>query len=294
MPTFKQCKLAVFDSEGKVKHTIDLFLSSAARASRSAVTHIDTDSDIQFALDSVAEFALLTASTLRERLKPPQDEARKLRRMLACLDLRQMASDPAYAITDVAKLSLDALTIWMRSRFLGANDLDDMPAAPQMHRQLEMLAHRLQTAAKEPEFSHWSGASGTVIMRDVFTMRRFYRNVPDYLYLFSHMATKTMCEAVVEGMGGVWDRSADPRRHPHFETGVLEAVVAWSAPNPWHPEANLFIAHALDHAFPNGWQHEFAHRNSRTEQILAGNGQVLNRLAAAQPRFPWAFYDVSA
>ena len=36
------------------------------------------------------------------------------------------------------------------------------------------------------------------------------------------------------------------------------------------------------------------HRNSRTEQILAGNGQVLNRLAAAQPRFPWAFYDVSA
>ena len=26
------------------------------------------------------------------------------------------------------------------------------------------------------------------------------------LYLWLHMACKSMCEAVVEGMGGVWDR----------------------------------------------------------------------------------------
>ena len=41
-------------------------------------------------------------------------------------------------------------------------------------------------------------------------------------------SAKTMCEAVVEGMGGVWDASAEPRRHPNFETGVEEAIIAWS------------------------------------------------------------------
>ena len=98
-----------------------------------------------------------------------------------------------------------------------------------------------------------------------FTQSRFYTEVPDFLYFFSHCASKTMCEAVVEGMGGgVWDRSADARRHPHFETGVLEAVVAWNAPQPYHPEADVFIARSLDHAFPDGWRHAFMHQNART------------------------------
>jgi len=102
-----------------------------------------------------------------------------------------------------------------------------------------------------------------------------------------------MCEAVVEGMGGVWDRSADARRHPHFETGVLEAVVAWNAPQPYHPEADVFIARSLDHAFPDGWRHAFMHQNARTEQVAAGHGQVLNRLAREKPRLPADLYDVA-
>ena len=40
----------------------------------------------------------------------------------------------------------------------------------------------------------------------VFTDARFYSCCKNYLYLWTHMATKSMCEAVVEGMGGVWDR----------------------------------------------------------------------------------------
>ena len=62
-------------------------------------------------------------------------------------------------------------------------------------------------------------------------------------------SAKTMCEAVVEGMGGVWDASAEPRRHPNFETGVEEAIIAWSAPQPWHPVAKAYIAKSIDRFF---------------------------------------------
>ena len=82
------------------------------------------------------------------------------------------------------------------------SDLDDMPDGAELQRQFELLSSRLITASTLPQFSHWKGASGTVIMHDVFTMSRFFSNVPDYLYLFSHCATKTMCEAVVEGRHG--------------------------------------------------------------------------------------------
>jgi hypothetical protein len=41
-------------------------------------------------------------------------------------------------------------------------------------------------------------------MKTVFTDARFYSCCKNYLYLWTHMATKSMCEAVVEGMGGVW------------------------------------------------------------------------------------------
>ena len=167
-----------------------------------------------------------------------------------------------------------------------------MPAAIEVQRQLELLSKRLQHASSLPKFSHWAGASGTVIMSDVFTQPRFYSGVADYLYLYSHCASKSMCEAVVEGMGGVWDRSADPRRHPAFETGVEEAVIAWSGPQPWHPEATVFISRALAHAFPNGWVKEFVHQDERKDRLHVGHGQVMDRLAQDKPRFPAAAYDV--
>ena len=59
-----------------------------------------------------------------------------------------------------------------------------------------------------------------------------------YLYLWLHMACKSMCEAVVEGMGGVWDRCD---RQGNWVTATLEAVVAWNTPKPYHPAAVAFI-----------------------------------------------------
>ena len=40
-------------------------------------------------------------------------------------------------------------------------------------------------------------------------------------------------------MGGMWDKCASDARHPKFETGAEEAVIAWSAPHAWHPEAKV-------------------------------------------------------
>ena len=54
----------------------------------------------------------------------------------------------------------------------------------------------------------------------------------DHRYLLQQMATKTLCEAVVEGMGSVWEKCALAERHPDFKTSVEEAVIAWSAPQP--------------------------------------------------------------
>ena len=131
-------------------------------------------------------------------------------------------------------------------------------------------------------------------MKDLFTVPRLYKDVPDYLYLFAHMATKTMCEAVVEGMGGVWDASAEPRRHPNFETGVMEAVIAWSAPQPWHAAAVPFINAALVHRFKDSkdGRFNFTHVNERTAQLPSWKhgSQVLDRLHKTTPRLPSNLY----
>ena len=59
-------------------------------------------------------------------------------------------------------------------------------------------------------------------------MPRFSAGCEAYLHLWVNIALKTMNESVVEGMGGVWDRSSPDARHCSFEEGVKEAVVAWN------------------------------------------------------------------
>ena len=97
-----------------------------------------------------------------------------------------------------------------------------MPAYDVVEAQFKDLGLRIFQAAKEPAYGFWTGASGVKIMQSVFTEPRFYVGVEDYLYLWLHMASKSMCEAVVvvEGMGGVWDRVhvATDRRNVGFDT----------------------------------------------------------------------------
>jgi hypothetical protein len=150
--------------------------------------------------------------------------------------------------------------------------------------------------------ARWQGASGTVIMRDVFTKYRFYADVHAYLYVFQQCATKSMCEAVVEGMGSVWAASATKGRHPQFWSGSEEAVIAWSAPQPYHAEAGSFIKHSLNKCFGRhtsgalrgqlkSW--DFTHTNARTEQTPAVQGQVMARHRDTDLlRLPSSAYDI--
>ena len=127
-------------------------------------------------------------------------------------------------------------------------------------------------------------------MKNVFTEPRFYSGCEDILYLWLHMATKSLCEAVVEGMGGVWDRS---NRHGNWETAVKETVVSWNAPSPYHPAAHFFINHSLDHAFggTGKWHNAFTHHDKHHIERAMGTGVVMDRKKQTPQRLPDSCYN---
>ena len=137
-----------------------------------------------------------------------------------------------------------------------------------------MLSKLLTEWAPRPGFQSWNRAtSSTVIMKTVFTDARFYSCCKNYLYLWTHMATKSMCEAVVEGMGGVWDRCD---RQGNWVTATEEAVIAWNAPQPYHPVAVPFINRALENWGGLNWEDRF-HHNDRSRAQRGGIGASLQR-----------------
>ena len=280
---------------------INLALASERRAFRGRGPAQGVIAEVAEALDDVAMFAETAAATLRLRLAPPEDEQRKLVRMAKCCDLRKMAFDSGNYVPP-AELALKALLIWMRRRNVGAGGsdddptlVDDMPEFDVVWEQFKLLTSRLVDAAKERAFTHWVRAKGTVIMKDVFTLARFYTDCHDYLYFYSHMATKTMCEAVVEGMGSTWDECATDGRHLSLEHGMQEAVLAWSAPQPWHPEAKAFITHSLNHLF-GGRAWNFHHDQDRTDRVTPwrGGSRVIKGKKDEPMRLPSRMYDVPA
>ena len=119
------------------------------------------------------------------RLTPPDAEFRYLRHMSHCLDLRKMAFDPAYSTSNQAVQSLRVLYDWMtmRSQCGGAGasageaadaePLNDLPDFDEVKAQWSTLVARLRMFHGDGRFSHWKGASGTVIMRDVYTKLEF-------------------------------------------------------------------------------------------------------------------------
>ena len=100
------------------------------------------------------------------------------------------------------------------------------------------------------------------------------------------MATKSMCEAVVEGMGGVWDRCD---RQGNWVTATLEAVVAWNTPKPYHPAAVAFINRSLDHwaGKAGAWHDRFTHRDQHHIERHMGSSTVIDRalIKVASRRF---------
>ena len=165
-----------------------------------------------------------------------------------------------------------------------------MPVPSLRRRRPLALADALRKASgEEPHKSRWlSVSSSTVVMRDVFTLAKFYSRAPDYLFLFQHCALKRVPEAVVEGMGSVWDRCASPGRHLSFEAGAQEAVVCWNAPKSWTPECTYLIDRALHIHFKGKGPH-FTHSTGaitkRAEQSKVIQKQMSRH---AQTKLPWS------
>ena len=302
--------------DGTQKITIDLVKSSAQRSMRSYMGQASDSPETDFnnMLKELARMAEKIVEIQTERLKPPDEEYRYLRHMGHCLDLRKMAFDDNYSTSNQAASSLKVLYDWMATRDQGggrgasagaaadADPLNDLPSFEVLKAQWSMLISRLRMFRGDLAYSHWKDASGTVIMKDIFTQERFYLDVDGFLYLFQHMATKSMCEAVIEGMGGMWDRCATDGRHPSFETGQEEAVIAWSAPQPYHPAAVDFIRHTFNdvfgfdkHGVPKPWNLTHVdHAESHHIGRALGKSKVINRHKRDdKPRLPMLLYDVS-
>ena len=110
--------------------------------------------------------------------------------------------------------------------------------------------------------------------------------------LFQLMATKTRNEAVVEGMGSVWDKVNDPQRHPGFVTGAEEAVIAYSAPPCAAPEAEDFLRRALEKKFgTTAWAKNFVHHDKSRDTNLFGESKVIKKVRErAASRLPASAY----
>ena len=255
--------------------SVDLVLSSERRRSASIAVQLGAGSgaamptspkeEVLATMKELSKLCKFMSETLTIRLTPPEGDVQQFRRMAAVLDFRKMAVDPEYC-SERKKPVFKLLYDLMESRF---SEVDTVPVAPDMPaldivwEEFVTLCRRMCEAFKQRTFKQrWEGASGTVIKVDIFTNPRFYEGCKNYLYLWLHMATKTMNEAVVEGMGSVWDAAADVKRHPSFDTGVQEAVIAWSAQQPWHPEAKPFLNKSLNLLFKGG-QWNFFHRDVR-------------------------------
>jgi hypothetical protein len=174
--------------------------------------------------------------------------------MAGCLDLCAMASSSADGCyTTTAKAHLCSLVQWARppaptriAPFLsgGAAEQDGiaLPVDEVLADELDALARALRAASSEQLIGkRWRWAcSSTELMADVFTLPTLYECCPNWLYLYQHCALKGVPEAIVEGMGGVWDRCAMLERHISFEAGVQEAVICWNAPShSYHADSTI-------------------------------------------------------
>ena len=88
----------------------------------------------------------------------------------------------------------------------------------------------------------------------------------------------------------MWDRCAPDDRHPRFESGALEAVVAWSAPPVYHPAAVPFINKTFNSLF-DGKPWNFTNKDLHHQERAMGTSQVMSRHKRdAYARLPSSMY----
>ena len=232
MAEFKQRKLSLRDpcaeDDSSPLQTIDLILSSARRASRGLNTldafrmlgrgaaaavlggssgYVEAKAEIDAALLDLSKLAATMAAVLSRRLTDPDAEALKIKYMARCLDLRKMAFDDSYANPEERpKLPLQRLYAWLGTSFQDSSgastcaELNDMPPFDSVWQQWRCLCERLRAASKQAPFKvRWTGASGTAIMKDVFTNERFYADCPDFCTFFSIVRRRACAKLLWRG-----------------------------------------------------------------------------------------------
>ena len=154
--------------------------------------------------------------------------------------------------------------------------------------QLETLRVRLSDAAKTyPYNERWfvakegigerSVVSGTVIMKDLFTVPELRRDLEYILYVFNHLILKIVNEAVVEGMGSMMSMHGDKLRGClRQELTEIEALVHYNFPPLSHPGTEAIIREALNHRFNGGdWHFTQTYRPQAT--LYSSRSKVLRR-----------------
>ena len=101
-------------------------------------------------------------------------------------------------------------------------------------------------------------------------------------------------------VGGVWSDCSGDKRHLSLEASAEEAMVCWSAPQPWHPEAKVFINHAINHMMGKDaagkqkvWNVTHSHELHHGQQGI-GQSLVIERHKKDPLRLPSSMYDSPA
>ena len=305
MVKLKECKLQLIPEHKPIilARPSELRLSSSYRR---AFPTVDGESPaeeiaraISFALRGVADMADQIAANFE--LRYHKGSAGQLVAMAGCLDLMQMASstEKGAAYRAAAPDHLRKLARWARppaavpGAFLPAptDELHGitLPADDVLLGEFQALSAAMQASALQPLYrERWQCAkSSTELMRDVFSQPKFYERCPGYLYLFQHCALKGSPEAVVEGMGGVWDRCAEPARHLSFEAGVQEALVCWNAPRPYDEACEPFLDRALSLHFKGARPHF-----TRASDAVVTKSKVVQKIQGIPSRLPGSLWKV--
>jgi hypothetical protein len=261
----------------------------------------ETERAVNYALGGVADMAALIAQNYKARRAAQNGpRGRVITAMAGCLDLQQLCNEGEYL--RAAREHLHVLSKWARKSISTVNIPGfaphvthlggiTLPGDDVLDGELEALASRLHAANSMPPYrAKWSVASSsTAIMADVYKHPKFYEVCPNFLYLYQHCALKSVPEAVVEGMGSVWDRCATPGRHLTFEAGVQEAVICWNAPKPHMDACIPFLDRALLVHF-NGKPPHFTHVSAAASRGVV-QSKVVQKHRNEKPKLPATLWD---
>ena len=102
------------------------------------------------------------------------------------------------------------------------------------------------------------------------------------------------CEAVLEGMGSVWDKAADdcPPAPSLCGVGKVGCHCLGGPPQAYMPEAKSFCIWAWREKFGNDWQKHFSHTDERQRQTFwEGGSKVVSKLLSGRSPLPSTLYS---